>query len=229
MSFSFPTFFFFVNIKICFHRPIIKTSHATQLPHSFYFEMSLIPLRLNLHDAIIFRTTNGERKRDNIVYTMELRWHENSRPISWAGVWRWLVRFGAPRHPEEVEEPFRETFRGLLPPLLPLPNWVKGRLGVGGAAVGVPLTLMGPWGSCGCGDCAGVPGLGSDEDVDGAPAGLPALSLAESLSGPDLLALFWPSCCAWLTFIFLQLGRTLYLSGNGPFCEEGLNKVILKY
>lgn len=33
------------------------------LPHSFYFEMSLIPLRLNLHDAIIFRTTNGEKER----------------------------------------------------------------------------------------------------------------------------------------------------------------------
>lgn len=55
--------------------------------------MSLIPLRLKLtYDAVIFITTNGERKRDNIVYTMELHWHENS--ISWAGVWRWLVRSG---------------------------------------------------------------------------------------------------------------------------------------
>lgn len=163
-----------------------------------------------------------ERERDNIVYTMELRWHENG--ISWAGVWRWLlpVRSGAPRHPEEVDEPFRETFRGLLPLLPPFPpplllNWLKGRLGVDGAAAGVPLTLVGTWGSCGCGDWAGVPGLGSDDDVDGAPAGLPALSLAESLSGPDLLVLFWPSCCAWLTFIFLQLGRTRYFSGKGPF------------
>lgn len=35
-----------------------------------------------------------------------------------------------------------------------------------------------------------MPGLGSDDDVEGAPAGLPALSLAESLSRPDLLVLF---------------------------------------
>lgn len=97
-----------------------------------------------------------ERERDNIVYTMELRWHENG--ISRAGVWRWLlpVRSGAPRHPEEVDEPFRETFRGLLPLLPPfpppLPNWLKGRFGVDGAAAGVPLTLVGTWGSCGCGD-----------------------------------------------------------------------------
>lgn len=41
-------------------------------------------------------------------------------------VWRWLHVTGAPRHPDEVDEPFRETFRGLPP----LPNWVKGRLGV---------------------------------------------------------------------------------------------------
>lgn len=68
-----------------------------------------------------------------------------------------------------------------------------------------------------------MPGLGSEEDVEGAPAGLPALSLAESLSGPDLLVLFWPSCCAWLTFIFLQLGRTLYFSGKGPFYKEDFN------
>lgn len=134
--------------------------------------------------------------------------------VGWSGP----VRFGpdAPRHPEEVDEPFTETFRGLLALL----NWVKGRLGVGEAAVGVPLTLLGPCGSCGCGDWAGVPGLGRDEDVDGAPAGLPALSLAESLSGPDLPALFCPSCCAWLTFIFLQFGRTRYLRGNGPFCDN---------
>lgn len=167
-----------------------------------------------------------ERERDNIVYTMELRWHENS--ISWADVWRWLVRSGsgAPRHPEEVDEPFRDTFRGLL--LLLPPNWVKARLGAGGATAGVPFTLLGPCGSCGCGDWAGVPGLGSDEDVDGAPVGLPALSLAESLSGPDLLALFWPSCWAWLTFIFLQLGRTRYFSGNGPFCGGELNKTFIK-
>lgn len=32
-----------------------------------------------------------ERERDNIVYTMELRWHGNG--ISSAGVWRWLVRW----------------------------------------------------------------------------------------------------------------------------------------
>lgn len=165
-----------------------------------------------------------ERKSENMVYTVKLRRHENS--TSWASVWRWLLGFGSvrsgpgpPGHPEEVDEPFRETFRGLLP----LPHWVNGRLGVGGAAVGVPLTLLGPCGSCGScgwGDCAGVPGLGSDEDVDGAPAGLPALSLAESLSGPDLLALFWPSCCSWLTFIFLQLGLTRYFKGSGPFCRE---------
>lgn len=148
------------------------------------------------------------RKRENVVYTMELRWHEDS--ISW--IWQWLVRSGAPRHPEEVDEPFRETFLG-LPPL----NCVKARPGVEGTAAGVPFTLVGP---CGWGDCAGVPGLGSDDDVDGALAGLPALSLAESLSGPDLLMLFLPSCCALLTFIFLQLGRTRYFSGNGPFWED---------
>lgn len=130
------------------------------------------------------------------------------------------------RHPELVEDPFRVTFRALLPPVLvlfPPENWVKGRGGFsggggggGGLVEGVPLT--GPCGSCACGDWAGVPGLGSDEDVDvdGAPAGLPALSLAESLSGPDLL-LFWPSCCACVTFIFLQLGRTRYFRGRGPF------------
>lgn len=108
--------------------------------------------------------------------------------VGWSGP----ALLGAPRHPDEVDEPFRETFRGLPP--LPPQNWVKGRLGLGAVAVGVPLTvqpllllLLLP---CGCGDCAGVPGLGRDEDVDGAPAGLPALSLAESLSCPDLLALF---------------------------------------
>lgn len=29
------------------------------------------------------------------------------------------VRFGVPRHPEDVDEPFRDTFRGLLLPLPP--------------------------------------------------------------------------------------------------------------
>lgn len=86
--------------------------------------------------------------------------------------------------------------------------------GVVGAAAGVPLTLLG---AGGWGDWAGVTGLGSDDDAEGAPAGLPALSLAESLSTPDRLVLFRPSCSAWLTFIFLQLGRTLYFSGSGPF------------
>lgn len=132
---------------------------------------------------------------------------------------------GARRHPEEVDEPFSDTFRGLLPLL---PNCVKGRLGVEGAVAGVPLTLLGPWGSCGCGDRAGVPGLGSEEDVDGAPTGLPALSLAESLSGPDRLVLFWPSC-AWLTFIFLQLGRTRYFSGKGPFYKDGIGREAMEY
>ena len=45
---------------------------------SSFLEMSLVPLRFKLtNDAIIFRTMNGERKRENIVYTVELRWHEN--------------------------------------------------------------------------------------------------------------------------------------------------------
>lgn len=138
-----------------------------------------------------------------------------------------LVRSGPVSHPEVVADPFRVTFRALPAPVLgPFPpeNWVKalgglrGGGGGGGLVEGVPFT--GPCGSCACGDWAGVPGLGSDEeaDVDGAPAGLPALSLAESLSGPDLWAWFWPSCCAWLTFIFLQLGRTRYFRGRGPFC-----------
>lgn len=66
------------------------------------------------YDAIIFRTTNGERKRDNIVYTMELRWHENS--ISWASVWRWLVRFGSVRIPASSGGS-RRTVQGDLPGL----------------------------------------------------------------------------------------------------------------
>lgn len=75
------------------------------------------------------------------------------------------LRFGSvrfPGHPEEVDEPFRDTFRGLPLPLTPLLTyWVRGRFGVGGggrevgagaAADGVPLTVPGPCGSCGCGD-----------------------------------------------------------------------------
>lgn len=57
-------------------------------------------------------------------------------------------------------------------------------------------------------------GLGSGEEVDGTPAGLLAFSLAESLS--ERFVLFTPSCgCA--IFIFLQLGRTRYFRGSGPF------------
>lgn len=63
-------------------------------------------------------------------------------------------------------------------------------------------------------DWTGVLGLGSGEDVDGAPAGLLAWSLAESLS--ERLALLKPSC-ACVIFIFLQLGRTRYFKGSGPF------------
>lgn len=137
---------------------------------------------------------------------METVWAERESGAGCSGA----VQSGAPRHPEE---PFRETFLGLPQ----LPNCVNDLPGVEGAAAGVPFTLLG---AGGWGDCAGVPGLGSDDDVDGAPAGLPALSLAESLSRPDLLVLFWPSCCAGLTFIFLQFGRTLYFSGRGPFWEQ---------
>lgn len=57
-------------------------------------------------------------------------------------------------------------------------------------------------------------GLGSGEEVDGTPAGLLALSLAESLS--ERFVLFTPSC-GWAIFIFLQLGRTRYFRGSGPF------------
>lgn len=61
--------------------PSIFTSQ-TKCPISYFFlifsEMSLVPLRLKLqNDAIIFRTTNGDRKREDIVYTVELRWHGN--------------------------------------------------------------------------------------------------------------------------------------------------------
>lgn len=66
------------------------------------------------------------------------------------------ARFGVPGHPEEVDEPFSDTFRGLTPPLPPPPpltNCVKGRFGVAGggrageagaAAGGVPFTVPGP-------------------------------------------------------------------------------------
>lgn len=117
--------------------------------------MSPVPLRLKLtNDAIIFRTTNGERKRDNVVYTMELRWHEDSVAERVSGVgWSGPVGSGSPRHPEEVDEPFREIFRGLPPLPPPPPSWVKGRLWVGVVGTGVPLMLLlllfGPCGSCG--------------------------------------------------------------------------------
>lgn len=149
-----------------------------------------------------------KRKRERL--RVELGWHGDG--MSWAELLRsGPDRSGAPRHPEE---PFRDTFLGLPQ----LPNCVNDLPGVDGAATGVPFTLLG---AGGWGDCAGVPGLGSDDDVEGAPAGLPALSLAESLSRPDLLVLFWPSCSAGLTFIFLQFGRTLYFSGRGPFWGPG--------
>lgn len=65
-----------------------------------------------------------ERERE---ITLSTQWNyvgmktvlaERVSGVGWSG----SVRLGAPRHPEEVDEPFRETFRGLLPPLLPLPN-----------------------------------------------------------------------------------------------------------
>lgn len=62
-----------------------------------------------------------------------------------------------------------------------------------------------------------VVGLERGEEVDGPPAppaGLLALSLAESLS--ERAALLGPSE-GWAIFIFLQLGRTRYCRGRGPF------------
>lgn len=140
--------------------------------------------------------TSDRRAKDT---TMDQCWPGN-------GVWaervsRWPARSARCCHPDEVAEQLSETFRGL-------PSCAKGRLGVERATAGVPFTLLpgGPRGG-GSEDCAASPGLGREEDVDGAPAGLPALSLAESLS-----------CWLWLTFSFLQFGRTRYWSGSGPVC-----------
>lgn len=71
-------------------------------------------------------------------------------------------------------------------------------------------------------------GLGSGEEVDGTPAGLLALSLAESLS--ERFVLFTPSC-GWVIFIFLQLGRTRYFRGSGPFygmCENNRRHLFIE-
>lgn len=84
-------------------------------------------------------------------------------------------------HPDEVEEPFREGLRALLPK-------VNCRLGL---VMEEPLIGFETCGKWGCGDWRGVLGLGSGDEVDGAPAGLQALSLAESLS--ERLALLRPS------------------------------------
>lgn len=71
-------------------------------------------------------------------------------------------------------------------------------------------------------------GLGSGEEVDGTPAGLLALSLAESLS--ERFVLFTPSC-GGVIFIFLQLGRTRYFRGSGPFygmCEDNRRHLFIE-
>lgn len=93
-------------------------------------------------------------------------------------------RPGFQASPEDKEEPFSEAFRGLFPKR-------NGLVGAG-AEVEAPLTGLEMWRKCG--DCTGVPGLGKEEEVAGTPAGLQALSLAESLSA-DRPVLFWPSCC----------------------------------
>ena len=117
-------------------------------------------------------------------------------------------------HPEEADDPLTDIFRDLM-----LNGY--GRLWARGVKLGAPFWLLGALGvNCGCGDCAGVLGLGNDEDVEGTPAGLLALSLAKSLSGPDRPVLFGASGCVGLSFIFLQLGLTRYFKGNGPFFKR---------
>lgn len=81
----------------------------------------------------------------------------------------------------------------------------------------VPFMVLEMCGNCGWGDWTGVLGLGRQEEVEGSPpAGLLALSLPESLSSSPLLlrpSRWWP------IFILLQVGRTRYLRGSGPFCK----------
>lgn len=90
-----------------------------------------------------------------------------------------------------------------LPPELPL----------------VPFIVLEMWGNWGWGDCTRVPGLSMQDDVEGTPpVGLPAFSLPESLSRSPLLCK--PSRCWPLIFILLQVCRTRYCKGRGPFCQR---------
>ena len=94
------------------HVPEILPTLADLL-RPFYFEMRLTRYRTD--DVIALRATSGERK--NSVYTwyyvgMETGLAERMSGVGWSG----SARLGAPRHPEEVDEPFRDTFLGLLLP-----------------------------------------------------------------------------------------------------------------
>ncbi len=132
-------------------------------------------------------------------------WHYVGMEIAGLYIWRWR-HLVAPHHPDDVEDPFSAIFRTLLPN-------VNCRLGL---VIVVPLIGLEIWVRWGCEGWTSVLGLGSGEEVDGTPAGLLALSLAESLS--ERFVLFTPSC-GWVIFIFLQLGRTRYFRGSGPFYE----------
>lgn len=109
--------------------------------------------------------------------------------------------------PDEVaDDPFIDDFRGLLAK----EDWWF-PLGL----LLVPFIVLEMWGNCGWGDCTGVLGLGKQEEVEGIPpAGLLALSLPESLSSSPV---FGSPSLWWLIFILLQVGRTLYFKGSGPF------------
>lgn len=109
--------------------------------------------------------------------------------------------------PEDTEEPLTDGFRGLF-----LLN------GIWWLVLEDPFIVVDIWGKCEWGDCPGVQGLGSDEDVDGAAAGLLALSLPESLSKSPLV-LFTPSC--WIPIlILLHVCLTRYFRGSGPFWNK---------
>lgn len=83
----------------------------------------------------------------------------------------------------------------------------------------VPFIVLEMWGNWGWGDCTGVLGLSTQDDVEGVPPmGLPAFSLPESLSRSPLLCK--PSRCWPPIFILLQVCRTRYFKGRGPFCQR---------
>lgn len=111
-------------------------------------------------------------------------------------------------HPDEVaEEPLRDIFLALL---------MKGFWWLELGVELVPLMVVEMWGNWGWGDWIGVLGFGMQAEVEGTPpAGLPALSLPESLSRSPLM--LFNLSAGWPIFIRLQLGLTRYFNGRGPF------------